>query len=628
MYFEIWKNDTLIKRGKQTLEPINFENELMYVPNFDLVLPIDWAEYFDGWEEVKVYINGKCLYGLVWDLELDKAEEKLTVSCRHIISEWEHRQISVNHAKSDKNLNVVYKGEEVERSKKNDETITASNFAISAKALKKMTKAKWIAKANARAWVTSNGDKVKIAEVDHSDVKKKEGTYDVIFKTAKGTSVEVECEVKENISYNNRKSKINKQNQEVVSAKGFTADIDMGLSVADVKDKIDAKAWVYKSNPHQKVNITSITTDFVNKVGVYVVTASTAAGSSVTVKVTIEDGTGYGDTEPSIVDKLEDIYNNMEFAYPGWEIDIEEETGAEMIDYVYSKQNKLEALTQTMELTPDSYWRVGWWNYKKVELGKFGEIKPYTISTKPSGEHNIRIISEPVVDYDFENVINVATVYSDKSDSGMASLTLREVYNEKKLIKRGVIDEPIQDENFPVVILRGDVNNERDYLDYLAPFQPVKVAPNNELEFAVLDIESIALESGRLIEGAFAFNDLNPFEEIENAKRITDRKRAKAAKGVYKAAIRKLLQNRRAIYFECQVEEVPPDLLPGDKVRLIYDNDIWNIEACSSYYKKVLAENDYFYITSISYEIDETEAETNTIRLCKWLKVDRDTQIV
>ena len=628
MYFEVWKNDTLIKRGKQTLEPINFENELMYVPNFDLVLPIDWAEYFDGWEEVKVYINGKCLYGLVWDLELDKAEEKLTVSCRHIISEWEHRQISVNHAKSDTNLNVVYKGEELERSKKNDETITASNFAISLKALKKMTKAKWISKANARAWVTSNGDKVKIANVDHSDVKHEEGTYDVIFSTAKGTSVTVECEVKENITYNNRKSKINKGNHEVVSAKGFTADIDMNLTASKVKDKVDAKAWVYKTSPHQSVNITSITTDFVNKVGVYTVTASTAAGSSVTVKVTIEDGTGYGDTEPSIVDKLEDIYNNMEFAYPGWEIAMEEEAGLEMIDYVYSKQNKLEALTQTMELTPDVYWRVGWWNYKRVEVGKFGEIKPYIISTRPSGEHNIRIISEPVIDYDFENVINVATVYSDKSDSGMASLTLREVYNDANLVKRNVIQERIQDENFPVVILRGDVNNERDYLDYLAPFQHPKVAPNNELEFAVLDVESIALESGRLIEGAFAFNDLNPFEEIENAKRITDRKRVKAAKGVYQAAIRKLKQNRRAIYFNVQVEEVPPDLLPGDRVRLIYDNDIWNIEACSSYYKKMLEEDDYFYVIQIDYEIDENEVETNTIKLCKWIKSDRETMVV
>ena len=44
MYFEVWKNDTLIRRGKQTLEPISFENELMYVPEFTLVLPIDWLE--------------------------------------------------------------------------------------------------------------------------------------------------------------------------------------------------------------------------------------------------------------------------------------------------------------------------------------------------------------------------------------------------------------------------------------------------------------------------------------------------------------------------------------------------------------------------------------------------------
>ena len=112
-YFEVWKNDKLIRRGKKTLEPISIENELMYVPEFTLVLPIDWAECFDGWEEVKVYVNGKCFYGLVWDIEEDKAEEILTVTCRHIISEWEHRQISVNHAMSDSALNVVYKGDEI-----------------------------------------------------------------------------------------------------------------------------------------------------------------------------------------------------------------------------------------------------------------------------------------------------------------------------------------------------------------------------------------------------------------------------------------------------------------------------------------------------------------------------------
>ena len=124
-------------------------------------------------------------------------------------------------------------------------------------------------------------------------------------------------------------------------------------------------------------------------------TWSTAAGAEVSVYVYIESGVGYGDTDPAIVDKLEDIYNNMEFAYPGWEIDMQDNSGLESIDYVYSKQNKLEALTKTMELTDDLFWRVGWWDYKKVEIGKFGEQKPYTVSTRPSGKTNIRIISEP-----------------------------------------------------------------------------------------------------------------------------------------------------------------------------------------------------------------------------------------
>lgn len=613
-YFEVWKNDKLIRRGKKTLEPISIENELMYVPEFTLVLPIDWAECFDGWEEVKVYVNGKCFYGLVWDIEEDKAEEILTVTCRHIISEWEHRQISVNHAMSDEALNIVYKGDEIEVDKETGETMTASDFSLSGKTVKKMTLQKWIDKASATAWVTSNGEKVAITRVDADDVEKKEGSYKVIFYTAKGTSIKVDCHVNENINYSNKKTKTSKTNREVIQATGFTADIDLGLTVADVEQKIKAKAWKYKDKD-TSVAVTSYTTDFRNEVGAYNVTASTAAGTSVTVRVNMESGTGYGSTDASVVDQLEDIYNNDEFAYPGWDIDIQGNAGDEMIDYVYSKQNKLEALTQTMELTDDLFWRVGWWDYKKVEIGRFGQIKPYVLSLKPSGETNIRIISEPVIDYDFETVVNVATVYSDKSDSGMATLTLREVYN----------DPSLQNEKFPVIILRGNVNNERDYSQYLAPNQPPKLAPNNELEFAVLDTESIALESGRLIEGAFAFNDLNPFDDYEETKRITDKKRIRAAKAVYNAAIRKLRHSRRALNFEVVVEEIPPDLLPGDRVRLIYDNSVWNIEACSSYYKKILSENDLFYVIRTTHDIDENEVETNSITLCKWIKIDRET---
>ena len=63
--------------------------------------------------------------------------------------------------------------------------------------------------------------------------------------------------------------------------------------------------------------------------------------------------------DPSVVDQIGDIYNDANFAYPGWQIDFQDDSDSQMIDYVYSRQNKLEALTQTMELTENLWWRVG-----------------------------------------------------------------------------------------------------------------------------------------------------------------------------------------------------------------------------------------------------------------------------
>lgn len=542
MYFEVYKKGKLIKRGTKTLNPIVFENELMLTPTLELVLPIEWIEYFDGWEEVKVFINDKCFWGIVWDIEEDKINETITLTIRHAISEWEWRQISVNHAISgiDSNpnalVNIVYKGDNVTVSEENDESITASEFSVLLSRANNMSDSDIIAVAVATAWVTSNGDKLSITSV------KKE-------------------------------------------------------------KKNDSDEWVTVSNIHAE--------------GEYRITFSTSKGTSVSVEASVEkDGDESYDnvTEPSVVDKLKDIYTDMNFAYPGWVIDIDDPTGREMIDYVYSRQNKLEALTQTMELTEKSFWRVGFKNEKKVELGVFGEKKPYIFSKKPSGKTNIRIIEEPTIDYDFENVINVATVYSDKSDSGMSSLTLREVYNDPSLQKAG----------FPVVILHANVNNERDYSKYITTsLTTSKIAPNAELEFAVLDEESIALESGTVIEGTYAFNDMSPFEL--DGKTITDAKRLKAAQTVYDRTIRKLIQARRSYNITLTTEELPTDLNVGDRVRLLYDNRIWNLDACSSYWKKILSMDDWFYITAIAYNIDEVGAETNQVTLAKWIRIDRET---
>lgn len=543
MYFEVYNKGKLIKRGTKTLEPISFDNELMLVPSATLVLPIAWIEYFDGWEEVKVFINDKCFWGIVWDIEEDKVNETVTVTLRHVISEWEWRQISVNHAISgiDSNgqLNIVYKGDDVEHNDENDETITASEFTVLLKRAKKMSNSDIISVAVASAWVTSNGDKVAV-----------------------------------------HVSKIEKQDEDSENEK-----------------------WDTVSNIHSE--------------GTYRVTFATAKGTSVRVDATVEkDGDESYDTvtDATVVDKLMDIYTDMNFAYPGWIVDIEDETGTEMIDYVYSRQNKLEALTQTMELTAESFWRVGFTNEKKVELGKFGEKKPYIFSLKPSGKTNIRVIEEPTIDYDFENVINVATVYSDKSDSGMSSLTLREVYNDKSLQKDG----------FPVVILHANVNNERDYRKYITTSSATsKIAPNAELEFAVLDESSIAAESGTIHEGTYSFNDMSPFEL--DGKKISDKKRVKAARTVYDRVIRRLKQARRSYNVMLTTEQIPADLNVGDRVRLLYDNRLWNIEACSSYWKKILSKSDWWFVTALTYDIDETGAETNQVTLSKFIRIDRET---
>ena len=537
MFFEVYKQGNLIIRGKQILNTISLDNELMLAPSTTLTLPAEWLKVIDGREEIKIYLDDcRVFWGIVWDIEVDKENETIDLDVRHVITEWQYRQISVNHAISNTELNIVYVGDSINKDKSTDETITANSFTASLTEAQAFTLADWISRSRASAWVTSNGDKVEIVSVQ---IQK--------------------CDTDEN----------------------------------DVETCVNAT---------------------IDEARDYRITFTTAKGTSVSIEVNVEDKVtpSYNVLDdPTVADKLLDIYNDTNFAYPGWQIEWLDGAENRMIDYVYSRQNKLEALTQTMELTDDLWWRVGLWNEKKVQIGKFGEIKPYTLSTKPSGKTNIRIITEPGIDYDFENVVNVATVYSDKSDGGMSSLTLREVYQDLTLQKSG----------FPVVILHSNANNERDYRQYITQYP--KLAPNNEIEYAVIDEESIALESGTVIEGTYSFNDLSPFQI--DGETIEDSKRIEAAKTVYEAIIKKLIQARRSHAVTVTTEPIPCDLEVGDRIRFLYDNKIWNLEACSSYWKKILSYDDLFYITAITYDYDEYGNMTNTLTLTKWLKIERET---
>lgn len=625
MYFEIFKQGKLIKRGKTIIGGLSWDNEIMSIPTLDLTLPAEYAEFFDGREDVKIHVNDKVFWGhLRQNYTLDKNNETITLPLEHIVCEWEYRQISINHAVSDGNINVVFKGDKVRKNIGNQEGITACDFTLTTKQVKnKISDAKLIKKAYVQAWNLQSGDPVAITKVDRGKLKTAEDTYDITFSTAKGTQVTVECTVQSSVNVGGLRYKSNKADKEKITARRFSIDIS---SVDSLTDKAlirisQAKAWVYRK-PSKKIGVRVKSNDIREEVGYYTVVFETVTGkTSVTIDVQVTDESLHSVLETAVVDELEDIYNDMNMAYPGWEIDWQDDSADRTIDYVYSRQNKLEALTKTMEITPDLFWRVGFTNEKKIEVGKFGEKKPYSISVKPSGISNRRMITEPEVTPDYENVINVATVYSEKNDGGMGTLTLREVYNDKELLKKGKIKELIQDEKFPVVILHANVNNERDYTQYITQYP--KLAPNNEIEYAVIDTESVALESGTIIEGTFAFNDLGAFNT--ESKKVTDKKRIQAATTVYHAAIRKLIEARRNYRFEVTVEEMPPDVNVGDKIRVLYDNSIWNLDQCSSYWKKILQMSDYFYIERMTWDIDATGMETNQLTLVKYLKVDRET---
>lgn len=435
MYFEIWKNNKIVKRGTSILNTLSWDNELMYVPSTEIVLPIEYREYVSGREEIDIHVNGKVFPGIVVEIEENKAEETITLNLEHAITEWGYRQISVNRAVKDGKLNLMYEDEEKQ-------------------------------------------------------------------------------------------------------------------------------------------------------------------------------------SDPTVNDQLDEIYSDLNFACPGWNVVFLDGSGDREIEYVFSKQNKLEALTKAMELTTDLFWRVGFVEKRRVEIGPFGQKYPLMVSKAPTGARNVSIVEDPTIRHDFSSVINLATVYSEKSEAGMSSMTLREVYN----------DPSLQEDGFPVLILRENVNNERDYSMYTDQFP--SLAPNNELEYAVMDEESVAMEAGSVIEGSFAFNDLSPFSVDENGEttEVTDEDRIEAAKTAYKAAVRKLKLSRRRLEITVMTEQLPSDLNVGDRIRFVYDNSLYVTEACSSYMKKILSMNDWFYVTKISYDIDINGTETDTLVLEKELRIDREVQ--
>lgn len=491
MRIEIYRDNNLIKVTDRVLNTINWTHELMEVPSTTLELPIDLCDYFKNREEVKIFINDKCFWGITTGLTLDTENGIIEVKLDHIVAEWEYRQISVNNAIKDGKLNFIY------------ESTTTERWAV---------------------------------------IRKTEAISGIQYYKK---------------SYN----------------KYVAITIDDALSNKRIKN------LYYRTKKSENDDI--------------------------------------------LQDSISDILTDFNFACNGWDVYFSENAKEQYIEYVYSRQNKLEALNKTLELTDDLFWKVKFENKKQIYISEMGYKHNYMISERAKSSINSTIINTPKVDYDFSKVENVVTVYSNKSESGMTSMTLREIYNDKTL----------QDSKFPIVILRDssytNVNNERGYTTYttLSP----KIAPNNQLEYAIIDTEGVALEGGVIIEGTYAFDDLSPFTTTETneegeevTKSITDTDRISAGKVAYIKAIKKLKNNRRTHTIEVECEELPYYITVGDMIFFPYAHNIINYNLCTNYEKKVFELNDWYYITKIDYNFEVDSYETNKLTLSKYLKVERD----
>lgn len=604
MYFEIYREGKLIKRGDELLNDPTWTNELMFTPSTMITLPIWYAEYIQGNEEIKLFMDDKCFWGIVVRCPRNKAEETIDVHLEHIVHEWTFRQIAVNTAIKEGNLNIVYEGAEVET--KDGVTVSANPLNILMEEFGTFTDEDYIRRAGASAW-NEHGETLEVT-VDHSAVKEKEGSYDVIF-----ASGDVSVTVKATLKKDDEQTKTEEGITIKANPFSMTEEEVRTFAAADYIQRADAT--VSPEDKTLEVDYSDVKTTYGSYSVKFFVTVEAEEEGEEDKEVSVSVDcivAGENDGDPKVVDDLTDIYADTNFAYPGWKLNFSDHAKEETVDYVYSRQNKLEALDQTMKLTEDLFWRVKFIESREMDISEFGEQKQYIISMKPTGRNNLQMVEEPEIEYDFENVINVATVYSEKSDTGMSSMTLREIYD----------DPSLQEEGFPVVILRNNVNNERDYRKYID--QAPKIAPNNWLEYAVIDEESVALEAGIIKEGTYAFDDLAPFtpdDEEGKTTEITDEDRIEAAKTAYSATIRKLKQARRRLKINVPIERLPNDVNVGDKVRFIYDNLLLMLE-CTPYQKYIMGLDDWYYITKVDY--DSQNGGVDTVTLEKELYIDRD----
>lgn len=272
---------------------------------------------------------------------------------------------------------------------------------------------------------------------------------------------------------------------------------------------------------------------------------------------------------------------NGKFNADGWTFKVEDKLKNYKFTYLFSNQNKLDALSDACKQTEDIFWRVSLQEERTIEIGRFGEYKDFVINRKNALGTDVTVVE------DYENITNYGIYFTDKSDSGTTALTLRDVYKNPKL----------QDKNFPVIETGKEINTERnyEYID-LIPF-----GANNHGDYAVLDKVGVALEAGNIYEEAFTSNDVQSV--ADSNKELTDADRLQASLQLYRQSIRKLIHSRRRLSFVLGVVDIPFEINVGDKIKTQLLSQYLDVTECSNFQKKLLSINDKFYITEFTQTV-------------------------
>ena len=125
------------------------------------------------------------------------------------------------------------------------------------------------------------------------------------------------------------------------------------------------------------------------------------------------------------------------------------------------------------------------------------------------------------------------------------------------------------------------------------------------------------------VKSVYVQQSIDP-ESTNGTTIITDNDRIYAAKVVYDCACRKLINARRKFSINTSCEALPKEVNVGDRIRFIYDLNLLQLGSCNRYMKRILKQDDWFYITNLQREIDKTGIEIDTLTLEKFLRTDRD----